>query len=126
MLIWIQCTLAFSYVIYIVLCKVFILYFYLLPVPTAPRSLTVVNTTDSTVTLSWMPPDPPNGIITQYELQYRRVGGSYTSLQPLNTDLTRTVTGLTSGTQYEFRVRARTTVEYGSFSNIVTAFVSKL
>ena len=98
---------------------------YFLPVPTAPRSLTIVNTTDSTVTLSWMPPDPPNGIITQYELQYRRVGGSYTSLQPLNTDLTRTVTGLTSGTQYEFRVRARTTVGYGSFSSIVAVLVSK-
>ena len=99
---------------------------YFLPVPTAPRSLTIVNTTDSTVTLSWMPPDPPNGIITQYQLQYRRVGGSYTSLQPLNTDLTRTVTGLTSGTQYEFRLRARTTAGFGSFSNMITAFVSKL
>ena len=97
-----------------------------LPVPTPPRSLTIVNTTDSTVTLSWMPPDPPNGIITQYQLQYRRVGGSYTSLQPLNTDLTRTVTGLTSGTQYEFRVRARTTVGYGHLSDIVAVLVGKL
>ena len=91
--------------------------------PTAPRLLTVVSVTDSRVTLSWMPPDPPNGIITQYHVWYRRVNGSYTSLQPLNTDLTRTVTGLISGTQYEFRVRAKTTVGYGSFSNMITAFV---
>ena len=73
-----------------------------------------------------MPPDPPNGIITQYELQYRRVGGSYTSLQPLNTDLTHTVTGLTSGTRYEFRVRARTRVGYGSFSIIATDHTGEL
>ena len=95
-----------------------------LSVPTAPRSLNVRETTESTVTLSWMPPNPPNGIITLYQLQYRRVGGSYTSLQLLNTDLTRTVTGLTSGTEYEFGVRARTTVGYGSFSNI-TVLVGK-
>ena len=92
-----------------------------LSVPTEPESLTVVNVTDTAVTLSWTPPDPPNGIITQYEVQYRRVSDNYTSLQPLNTNLTRTVTGLTIGTQYEFRVRARTTVGYGSFSNVVTA-----
>ena len=89
-----------------------------LSVPTEPESLTVVNITDTAVTLSWMPPDPPNGIITQYELQYRRVGDNYTSLEPLNTNLTRTVTGLTIGIQYEFRVRARTTVGCGNFSNV--------
>ena len=89
-------------------------------VPTTPMSLTIVNTTDSTVTLSWMPPDPPNGIITQYELQYRIAGSSsgYTSL--VTTDLTRTITGLDNNTEYEFRVRARTTVGYGNFSIIAT------
>ena len=102
---------------FVILCT------YAFSVPTAPRLLTVVSVTDTTVTLSWIPPDPPNGIITQYQLQYRRVGGSYTSLQLLNTDLTRTVTGLTSRVHYEVRVRARSTIGYGSFSSVVTIFV---
>ena len=41
-----------------------------LTVPTPPRSLMIVDVTDTTVTLSWMPPDPPNGIITNYRVQY--------------------------------------------------------
>ncbi|KAA0715211.1 Phosphatidylinositol phosphatase PTPRQ [Triplophysa tibetana] len=35
-----------------------------------PRDLTVVRTTSSTVTLSWSPPEKPNGIIRQYEVTY--------------------------------------------------------
>lgn len=35
-----------------------------------PRDLTVVRTTSSTVTLSWSPPEKPNGIIQQYEVTY--------------------------------------------------------
>ena len=102
------------------------MYVFFLSGPTASNSLIIVNVTVSTVTLSWMPPDSPNGIITQYQLQYRMVGGTYTTLQLPNTDLTRTVTGLTSGTEYEFRVRARTSVGYGSFSNVVNVITGKL
>ncbi|KAI7802135.1 putative phosphatidylinositol phosphatase PTPRQ-like [Triplophysa rosa] len=35
-----------------------------------PRDLTVVRTTSSNVTLSWSPPEKPNGIIRQYEVTY--------------------------------------------------------
>ena len=87
----------------------------------------IVDVTDTTVTLSWMPPDPPNGIITQYQIQYRRTssGGSFGNNQ-MTTDLTYTVTGLMTGTQYDLRVRAFTVVGRGPPSNVVTAFVGKL
>ena len=87
----------------------------------------VVDVTDTTVTLSWMTPDPPNGIITQYQVQYRRIssGGSFGNNQ-MTTDLTYTVTGLMTGTQYDFRVRAFSVVGRGSPSDIVTAFIGKL
>ena len=82
--------------------------------------------TDTTVTLSWMPPDPPNGIITQYQVQYRRTGGGSFGNNQMTTDLTYTVTRLITDTQYDFRVRAFTVVGRGPPSNVVTAFVGKL
>ena len=79
--------------------------------PNAPRILTMDSVTDTTATLSWMTPNPTNGIITQYQLQYRRCSdGSYITLQPVNTAVARTVTGLTVNTEYCFRVRAFTVV----------------
>ena len=101
-----------SYIVHIYIC--FTLFNTFLA-PTEPRSLMVDSVTDTTVTLSWMTPDPTNGIITQYQLQYRRcTGGSYTTLQPLNNEVTRTVTGLVVDTEYCFRVRAYTVISLGA------------
>ena len=89
----------------------------------------VVNVTNATVTLSWTPPYTPNGYIVQYQIQYRQSGCSsskFTSLNITNTDLTYIVTGLTSDTEYVFRVRAFTVVGHGSLSNEVTILTSKL
>ena len=97
-------------------------------VPTAPRSVMVVNVTDTTVSLSWMPPNTPNGIITQYQLQYRRSDNTtnITSLDITNDTLTYTVTGLSSNTEYVFTVRAFTAVGHGNASNEVTDYTGKL
>ena len=74
-----------------------------------------------------MPPDPPNGIITQYLVQYRRlVDSRLTEVNTPATDLTYTVTGLMIATEYRFRVRAVTVVGVGDRSNIVDVFVGKL
>ena len=98
-----------------------------LTAPTAPRSLMLEDVTDTTVTLSWMPPDPPNGIIKSYRVQYKRSDrSSYSSIDTMNTDLTYTVTGLTINTEYVFRVRADTLVGRSDPSNVVTALVGKL
>ena len=100
-----------------------------LTVPTAPRSLMIVGVTDTTVTLSWRTPYPPNGIITQYQIQYWRTnsGDSFGNNQvnTTATDLTYTVTGLNTKTEYDFRVRAFTVAGHGPSSN-VTAFVGML
>jgi len=84
------------------------------PVPTEPRSLTVDKVTDTTVTLSWIIPDPTNGEITQYELQYKSCADiGYNALQPLNNAVTRMVAGLSNNTEYCFRVRAYSIVSLG-------------
>ena len=36
--------------------------------PTAPRDLTSMDLTSSSVTLTWRRPDPPNGLIIQYNV----------------------------------------------------------
>ena len=95
--------------------------------PTAPRSLMIVDVTDTTLTLSWLLPAMANGIITQYQVQYRRSDSSdgYISVN-ISPTLTYTVTGLNTGTEYNFRVRARTGYGRGPNSDIVTAFAGKL
>ena len=77
-----------------------------------------VTVTVTTVTLSWMPPDPPNGIITQYELQYRRSSDSVYISFINSSALTATVTGLLPSTDYRFRVAASTVVGQGPYTEI--------
>ena len=74
-----------------------------------------------------MPPEMPNGIITQYQMEYRSGNSSdFISLNINNRILTYTVNGLTSDTEYVFRVRAFTVVGHGPFSDEVTRYTSKL
>ena len=128
---------ALSLTTYIIVC-IFVFYSlylwlpcmcvsYVYIVPSEPTSLTVVNITDTTVTLSWMPPDPPNGIIIGYQvLQYRRDNSSdLIYLDTNDTALNYTVTGLTNNVEYVFSVRAYTAVGYGADSSEVTARASK-
>ena len=99
---------------------------YFLTAPTPPRSLMIIDDTDTTVTLSWMSPDPPNGIITQYRVQYSISDhDNYDSIDTNTNDLTYTVTGLSTNTEYDFRVRADTQAGRSDPSNVVTAFVGK-
>jgi len=68
-----------------------------------------------------MSPDPANGIITQYMMEYRRsVDSSYTSVTLSATTLMYTVSGLDVDTEYQFRVRASTRVGGGPFTDVVT------
>ena len=88
--------------------------------PSVPRSLTLDSITDTTVSLSWMTPNPTNGIITEYRLQYKRCSsGDSFSVLHLNTAVTRTVTGLAVDTEYCFRVRAFTVVKPGPWTDEV-------
>ena len=64
-----------------------------------------------------MSPEFPNGIITRYVLQYKKISdSSYTLVNPRTTELSRTITGLTPNTEYECRVRASTIEGNGPFT----------
>ena len=57
---------------------VYIWYIYLLPltVPSPPHSLMAVDVGSSTVSLTWLPPAEPNGILLFYQVVARQVEGN--------------------------------------------------
>ena len=76
----------------------------------------VDSVTDTTVTLTWMEPDPTNGVITRYQVEYRRCSAtSPYRIRNVNI-LTHTVTGLDVYAEYCFRVRAFTRVGFSSLT----------
>jgi len=89
----------------------------------------VNSVSDTTITLSWLEPSPPNGMIRQYELRYKRCADTtYALLQPVNNAVTRTVTELIIDTEYCFIVRAYTvlSLDPGPQTNEVRGRTCKL
>ena len=91
-------------------------------VPGAPTGLTT-TTGNAQVELSWRAPDNGGATITDYTIQYSANAGTSwsTFTDGIRTSTTATVTGLTNGQDYQFRVSATNTVGTGSSSVIVSA-----
>uniref|UniRef100_H0WNF2 Neuronal cell adhesion molecule n=1 Tax=Otolemur garnettii TaxID=30611 RepID=H0WNF2_OTOGA len=88
-------------------------------VPSAPKSLKIVNPTLDSLTLEWDPPSHPNGILTEYTLKYQPINSTH-ELGPL-VDLkipankTRwTLKNLNFSTRYKFYFYAQTSAGSGS------------
>ena len=86
-------------------------------VPSAPTGLTA-TTGNAQVVLSWRAPDNGGAAITDYTIQYSaNAGTSWSTFDDgIGTGTTATVTGLTNGQSYQFRVSATNTVGTGSTS----------
>ena len=87
-------------------------------VPSEPCSLEILpSVTSTSVTLQWMPPRTPKGVITRYSIQYGETVidnfGSKTSNK-----LMGTVEGLSPDTTYGLQLRAHTIVGQGPPSNL--------
>ena len=90
-------------------------------VPSAPTGLSA-SAGDRRVTLRWTAPSRDGGsAITGYEYRYREEGGSYGGWRAASSSTSATVTGLDSGTTYEFQVRARNDIGPGPESNTARA-----
>jgi hypothetical protein len=85
-------------------------------VPGAPTSLSATPG-DGQVILSWTAPADGGGTITSYE--YQQDGGAWTTTGGTTTSYT--VTGLTNGIEYSFKVRAVNAIGVGAASNANTA-----
>ena len=86
----------------------------LFAVPSEPCSLAVFFVTSSSVTLQWMSPETPNGVITQYSILYN--GTNITDFG--NNMLMDTIEGLLPDTVYVLQLRAHTKVGPGPPSNL--------
>ena len=84
-------------------------------VPSVPANL-VAHATDATVDISWAASLANNSPLVRYEVEYRTFAGvSWTSIDA-GLATSKTVTGLSNGTAYVFRVRAVNGVGNGDYS----------
>uniref|UniRef100_A0A672MSZ6 Ephrin type-B receptor 3 n=1 Tax=Sinocyclocheilus grahami TaxID=75366 RepID=A0A672MSZ6_SINGR len=86
--------------------------------PSAVPTVHLMGASANTMSLSWLPPEKPNGIILDYEIKYHeKVRASVTQRSSAR------IEGLKPGTPYVVQVRARTVAGYGRYSS-PTDFIS--
>lgn len=88
-----------------------------------PSAITNLSATagNTSALLSWSAPSANGASITGYIVDYRQTGSStYTNFSTASS-ASETITGLTNGTGYDFRVRAQNSVGNAATSNIATA-----
>ena len=78
-----------------------------LPAPTAPTGLVLSERTQSSFKLSWTASTVQSGSVDSYHLSYRKKGESDYSAEITTTQLMYVFTGLTAGTTYQVRVKAK-------------------
>ncbi|XP_019953998.1 ephrin type-B receptor 3 isoform X7 [Paralichthys olivaceus] len=90
--------------------------------PSAVPTVHLMAATASTMSLSWLPPDKPNGIILDYEIKYHEKVSSNDQGEAIAHTMTAQrsnarIEGLKAGTPYVVQVRARTVAGYGRYSS---------
>ena len=89
--------------------------------PDAP-TVTAPTATPTRINVTWTAPTNTGPAITAYNLQYRKNGEtSWAQAAYTGTDTRTTLTGLTVGTSYEVRVRAKNAEGDGPWSNSIGA-----
>ena len=82
--------------------------------PSEPHLSEIVFVNSSSLTLQWTPPDTPNGVITQYSIQFN--GTNITDLS--SNVLMYTIGALSPDTVYLLQLQAHTSVGPGPPSSV--------
>ncbi|XP_067086231.1 ephrin type-B receptor 3-like isoform X4 [Osmerus mordax] len=90
--------------------------------PSAVPTVHLMGATANTMSLSWLPPEKPNGIILDYEIKYHEKVSSNDQAEAIAHTMTAQrssarVEGLKQSTPYVVQVRARTVAGYGRYSS---------
>ncbi|KAM8888901.1 ephrin type-B receptor 3b isoform 1-T1 [Synchiropus picturatus] len=86
--------------------------------PSAVPTVHLMSATASTMSLSWLPPEKPNGIILDYEIKYHEKDQGEAIAHTMTAQRSNArVEGLKPGTPYVVQVRARTVAGYGRYSS---------
>ncbi|KAM4605056.1 ephrin type-B receptor 3 [Polymixia lowei] len=84
--------------------------------PSAVPTVHLMRSTADTLSLSWLPPEKPNGVILDYEIKYYERGQAMSHTVTAQHSSAK-VEGLRAATPYVVQVRARTVAGYGRYSN---------
>lgn len=94
--------------------------------PAPPKRLDIIDTTDTTVTLAWMKPEHDGGSrITAYCVEAKPKGTDKWVVGGSTKNLSLVVEGLTEGTEYEFRVKAKNDAGYSVPREALSSVVVK-
>ncbi|XP_067086239.1 ephrin type-B receptor 3-like isoform X12 [Osmerus mordax] len=86
--------------------------------PSAVPTVHLMGATANTMSLSWLPPEKPNGIILDYEIKYHEKDQAEAIAHTMTAQRSSArVEGLKQSTPYVVQVRARTVAGYGRYSS---------
>ena len=108
-----------NYIISYAKIKLPCLFVILYTVPGPPDNFTGISTNSSSITLSWNTPIEPNGIITNYSIQYFVIAAGKTlQISLMSSQTTTTLSGLLPYTNYSCNITAHTSVGGGPAATI--------
>ena len=95
---------------------------FILPAPSAPVSLSSVdvsprNSHGPRITLTWIEPAEPNGVIRSYTLFYSHNGGTAREISGIDKDAFSHTVDVLGGVNYQFNVTA-VTIKPGPYETI--------
>ncbi|XP_028855695.1 ephrin type-B receptor 3-like isoform X7 [Denticeps clupeoides] len=86
--------------------------------PSAIPTVHLLGATANTMSLSWLPPERPNGIILDYEIKYHEKDQGEAIAHTMTAQRSSArIEGLKPATPYVVQVRARTVAGYGRYSS---------
>ncbi|XP_031430207.1 ephrin type-B receptor 3 isoform X6 [Clupea harengus] len=86
--------------------------------PSAVPTVHLMAASSTTMSLSWLPPEKPNGIILDYEIKYHEKDQGEAIAHTMTAQRSSArIEGLKPGTPYVVQVRARTVAGYGRYSS---------
>ncbi|XP_038048243.1 receptor-type tyrosine-protein phosphatase delta-like [Patiria miniata] len=90
--------------------------------PTVPRNVHIKNVSEDSITASWMKPDPPQGIITSYDVALTSQDDTRKVTDEGITVVYR-IDGLQLSQTYNVQVRAKTVIGPGPWSEVISVTV---
>ncbi|XP_057183327.1 ephrin type-B receptor 3-like isoform X6 [Triplophysa rosa] len=86
--------------------------------PSSIPTVLLMGASANTMSLSWLPPEKPNGIILDYEIKYHEKDQGEAIAHTMTAQRSSArIEGLKPGTTYVVQVRARTVAGYGRYSS---------
>ena len=90
------------------------------PAPSNPPTSVSASSSSTSITVQWGPVDcaDRNGDITGYSVRYGEVGSGRTQTVNVTGETSKTISGLSTSTNYTYQVAARNSAGLGPYSDL--------